>query len=312
MRRSGLLAALTAVLVVLAVPASASAEVADSPCKPSPDGSYQWQAAISRNFGPWWDRDGIHNPQGGAGGAAQRALGAQFTGFGFDNSHYGWLVVYAPGALDGAAARAAIRAEMAVELTPDAIAFMDSTLRMIETKYSAADLAAVQAQIPAIIAETGWNLGGGIGCTTTGEWGLEITRYAVKQTPEVVAETEAKFAQFGDKVTLRYCDCVITPIAGAVPAPAPAPGAQPAPKPTAAPRVSDYVTRPTTRRCIKGPTLTVKAKRDAKSVRLTAGKRHAAGKRPRLKLKQRATRVTITVTLKDGRTASQTMTFRRC
>jgi hypothetical protein len=194
-----------------------------------------------------------------------------------------------------------------VELTPDAVAFMDSKLRLVATKYSAAELQAVQAQVPAIAAETGWNLGASIGCTPTGDWGLEVTRYAVKETPEVVAETEAKFAQFGDKVHLSYCDCV--PQAGAAPAELPAATAPP--KPVAI-RVGDYVTRPTTSRCIRGGTLTVKAKAGSKSVRLRAGKRHASGKRARLALKQRSTRVTVTVTLKDGRKASQTLTFRRC
>jgi hypothetical protein len=58
--------------------------------------------------------------------------------------------------------------------------------------------------------------------------------------------------------------------------------------------------------------LTVKTKAGAKSVRLSAGKRHASGKTARLRLKQRLTRVTFTVTLKDGRTTSQRLTFRRC
>ena len=203
---------------------------------------------------------------------------------------------------------------MATELSPDAVAFMDSKLRLVATKYSLADVEAVQSEIPAIAAETGWNLGYGIGCTVTGEWGLEVTRYAVQATPEVVAETEARFAQFGDKIALRYCDCVIA--TAALPAPAPAPATVVAPPPStdrlAAPRVGAYVTRPTTGRCVRGGVLTVKTKAGAKSVRLSAGKRHASGKTARLRLKQRSTRVTFTVTLKDGRTTSQRLTFRRC
>jgi hypothetical protein len=310
MRRLGLLAALTACLVL---PATASAQDGDPPCGHSPDGSYQWQAAFSRNFGPWTDNAGVHNPRGGAGGAAERALGAQFSAFGMDNAHYGWFVVYSAGPLDEAAARAAIHAEMGAELTPDAITFMDSKLRLVPAKYSAAELEAVQAQIPAVVAGTGWNVGTMIGCTPSGDWGLSVTRYAVKQTPEVVAETEAKFAPFGDKISLSYCDCVVGPAEAAVPrlSPQPAPGSTLAPQ-VAAIRVSDYVTRPTTSRCIKGRTLTVKAKGDAKSVRLSGGKRHASGKTARLALKQRSTRVTVTVTLEDGRTVSQTLMFRRC
>jgi hypothetical protein len=311
MRRLGLLAALTAVLVL---PATAAARTADPVCQGSPDGSYQWQAAISKNFGPWWDRDGVHNAQGGAGGAASRALGGQFTGFGMDNGHYGWFVVYAPGPLDEAAARAAIRAEMAVELTPDAVSFMDAKLRLVAGKYSAADLDAVLAQIPAIVAATGWNLGYGTGCTPSGDWGLSVTRYGVKQTPEIVAQTEARFAQFGDKVHLSYSESVLAPAVGTVPA---GPPATPSPTPPSAPeaesalRVGDYVKRPITSRCIRGGRLTVKATGGAK-VRLRAGKRHASGKTARLALRQRKTRVTVTVTLPDGRTASQTLTFRRC
>jgi hypothetical protein len=74
------------------------------------------------------------------------------------------------------------------------------------------------------------------------------------------------------------------------------------------------VSRPGTGRCLRGA-LTVTAKRGVKSVRLTAGKRHAAataGKKARLTLKQRSTRVTVTVTLPDGRSASQKLLYKRC
>jgi hypothetical protein len=186
---------------------------------------------------------------------------------------------------------------------------MDAKLRLIAGAYSEADLLPVQAQVPAIATETGWKLDAGIGCTPTGDWGLTVTRYGVASTPEVLAETEARFAPFGDRVHLRYCECVITPAALTLPAPQPAPSPAPQPAPI---RVGDYVKRPVTSRCIHGRTLSVSVKAGAKSVRLRAGKRHASGKRARLALKQRTTRVTVTVTLRDGRTASQTLTFRRC
>jgi hypothetical protein len=239
MRRLVLAAALAAVLVL---PGIASAQDPARVCQASPDGSYQWQALLAPYFGTYWDRNGVHNPQGGASGAAKRALGAaQYSGVGYDNGYHGWVVIYATGALDETAARVAIRAEMATELSPDAVAFMDSKLRLVATKYSVADLEAVQSQIPATAADTGWNLGYGIGCTQTGAWGLELTRYAVKETPEVVAETEARFAQFGDKITLRYCDCVIAP--AVLTAPAPATVVAPPPstdRVVAPPRVGQY------------------------------------------------------------------------
>ena len=59
--------------------------------------------------------------------------------------------------------------------------------------------------------------------------------------------------------------------------------------------------RRTTRRCARS--------RSAAGNRSVTAKR---GKRARLALKSRATRVTLTVSLRDGRTATQTFTYRRC
>ena len=58
-----------------------------------------------------------------------------------------------------------------------------------------------------------------------------------------------------------------------------------------------------------------KASNELRSVTLAAGKRQVtatAGKRARLRLKSRTTKVTVTVTLSDGRTATKTVTYRRC
>lgn len=134
-----------------------------------------------------------------------------------------------------------------------------------------------------------------------------------QDTPDVRAQVEPLVAPYGDKVRLRF----------GVPRPEPAktlegsyvpPLAAPAPaKP--APRLRDHVSLPATARCVRGGTLTIKPGQDVRRLCLAAGSRKVVagnGKAAKLKLKARRTKVAVTVTLEDGRTAAQTFTYRRC
>ncbi|HEY6890182.1 MAG TPA: hypothetical protein VI300_20430, partial [Solirubrobacter sp.] len=225
---------------------------------------------------------------------------------------------FAPGPLDAAAARAAIVRELAADFTPEQIASLQPQLNVIADKYSEAELNAAWEQIKLIVTGSGFDMTSMFGCFDAEAWRITVTRGLVPElTPEIKAETEALFAQFGDKVVIRYVPHTTAAIPVGDPGLAPAPGTVVAGPPFVdrrALRMRDFVSRPGTGRCLRGA-LAVKAKRGVKSVRLTAGKRHAtaaAGERARLALKQRSTRVTVTVTLQDGRSASQKLVYRRC
>jgi hypothetical protein len=299
-----------------AVPSTAAAQA--EPICPLAAGPYEYQAGLSLYAGTYWTSDGAHNPNGGVQGAARRALGAQYTGFWFDTARQGLSVAFAPGPLDAAAARAAIVRELAADFTPDQIAFVEPKLNVLQDAYSEAELNAAWEQVKPIVAGSGLDMTSAFGCFDSGTWRITVTRGLVPAvTPEIEAETEALFAPFGDKVVIRYAPftTVATPVADS--APAPPPGIVVARPPfidRPALRLRDFVSRPATGHCLRGA-LTVRAKRGVKSVRLTAGKRHAtatAGKKARLALRQRSTRVTITVTLPDGRSASQKLVYKRC
>jgi hypothetical protein len=87
---------LAGVVAGLVVPSSAAAQA--EPSCPPPNGpqSYDYQAALSPYLTTWSDSAGTHNPNGGAGGAARRAVGVQFTGFWADTARQGWSVAFAP------------------------------------------------------------------------------------------------------------------------------------------------------------------------------------------------------------------------
>ena len=119
-------------------------------------------------------------------------------------------------------------------------------------------------------------------------------------------------APFGDKVYVRYGDPVIVPTIGEV-----KPEDLARQNAVRAPRVGAYATLPKAGKCVPGRTIGVRAKatEELRSVMLAAGKRRvtaASGKRARLRLTSRATKVQVTVTLSDGRTATKTVTYRRC
>jgi hypothetical protein len=171
--------------------------------------------------------------------------------------------------------------------------------------YNEADLRSAADQITTLALQKGWNVAVGVGCAKAGFWRVELTRFALQDSPELRAETEALIAPFGDKVSLSYCPCVIT--GGSVPTQA----LPPSPSTPAAPGrpldVRDFYSK----RCRRG-VLRLTAKNGSKSLRLSAGKRHAAGKRVRLRLNRRFTRVKVTVIRKDGGTFAQRVPFKRC
>jgi hypothetical protein len=108
------------------------------------------------------------------------------------------------------AAPAAILTELADEFTPDQVAWLDSKLNVLQDTYSEAELDAVSQQILPLTQPKGGNVSNGIGCFQAGSWRVDVTRFGVERTPDVIAETEALLAPFGDKVTLNIplaCRC---------------------------------------------------------------------------------------------------------
>ncbi|MDA0164158.1 hypothetical protein OM076_28045 [Solirubrobacter ginsenosidimutans] len=311
MRRALIFAGLVAGLIA---PSTAAAQA--QPICPLADGPYEYQAGLSLYAGTWWTGQEAHNPAGGVTGAAKRALGAQYTGFWFDTARQGLSVAFAPGPLDATTARAAIVRELAADFTPDQIAFVEPKLNLLQDEFSEAELNAAWQQVGATIVASGLDMTSSVGCFGSGAWRVIVTRGLVPEaTPEIRAETEALFASLGDKVFIEYQPGTTVVTALAAPAPTtPAPVAQSPFVNLPAVRVRDFVSRPATGRCLRGA-LTVTAKRGVTSVRVTAGKRHAtatAGRKARLALKQRSTHVTVTVTLPDGRSASQKLIYKRC
>ena len=123
-------------------------------------------------------------------------------------------------------------------------------------------------------------------------------------------------APFGDKVVVVYGTNYGQMIPFRAPRRGPVPPiARRADRPVSRPplRFGDHVSLPRASRCIKGKTLGVKAHNAAVTIR--AGTRTATaqpGRRVALRLKQRKTKVHVTVTHADGRTATQAFTYRRC
>ena len=236
-------------------------------------------------------------PRGGeADDAARSVLGGQFTGSWADTPRQGWSVAFAPGPHDAARARAAIHDYLAAHLSPDDVAYLDSTLNLFPVAYSEAELKAVHAELtpymPGLISRLG------IVCSDSFRVEVGIVD---PETPELRARVEQLLAPYGDKV--RVTDRVGYAIADM--------GSAPAPPSRPAIRIGDYVSLPRSSRCVHGKRLGVKASNA--TVTLSAGARRAIakpGKRAALRLTQRRTKVTVK--LSDGRSAAQTLTYRRC
>jgi hypothetical protein len=285
----------------LALPSTASAQ--SSPlCPLDGGGSYAYQAALLPLIG------GGSAPGGAGVASARAALGAQYGGAFYDTPRQGWSVALAPGALDITAARAAIVQALGAHFAPADAAFIEQHLNVLPTPYSEADLQAVQAQITSLVGPLINSVG--IGCHETD--GFRVRVGVTGDTPDVVAHVSGLMAPFGDKVYVRYGDPVIVAGVGEV-----TPEDLARENALRAPRVGAYATLPKAGKCVRGRTIGVRAKasKELRSVTLAAGKRHVsatAGKRARLRLTSRATKVTVTVTLSDGRTATKTVTYRRC
>jgi hypothetical protein len=235
--------------------------------------------------------------------AAIAALGTQYVGFWWDARHQGWAVALSPGALDVETGKAAILAELTARFPPDAAALLSSTLAVHPTRYSGTELVAAHEHVIAMaVAQPDFVTGHGISCHDSDAYRV-LVWIGPEATPEVVARATALFGGLGDIVRLEYGRPVV-PLAGTVPA---VPAIDPA----------RFATMPKAARCVRGKAIGVRAADDAalRSVTLRAGKRSVTakrGQRAQLALKSRATRVTLTVSLRDGRTATQTFTYRRC
>jgi hypothetical protein len=239
---------------------------------------------------------------------ARATLGAQYGGLFFDTPRQGWTVALAPGALDLSAARAALVQALGTHFAAADVALLEQHLNVLPTPYSEADLLAVQAQIASLVGPLINSTG--ISCNETD--GFRVRVGVTGDTPDVVAHVSGLMAPFGDKVYVRYGDPVIVPAIGEV-----KPEDLARQNALRAPRVGAYATLPKAGKCVRGREIGVRAKasKELRSVTLAAGKRHVtatAGKRARLRLTSRATKVQVTVTLSDGRTATKTVTYRRC
>ena len=296
--------ALVAVAVVGAVAVLPSPAAAQSGplCPLDGGGSYAYQAALLPLIG------GGSAPGGAGVAAARAALGAQYGGAFYDTPRQGWSVALAPGALDLTAARAAVVQALGAHFAPADAAFIEQQLNVLPTPYSEADLQAVQAQITPLVGPLISSVG--IGCHETD--GFRVRVGVTGSTPDVVAHVSGLMAPFGDKVYVRYGDPVAVPVPGVVD-----PEDLARQNAVRAPRVGAYATLPKAGKCVRGRAIGVRAKatEELRSVTLAAGKRRvtaASGKRARLRLTSRATKVQVTVTLSDGRTAAKTVTYRRC
>lgn len=247
---------------------------------------------------------------GQAGDAARTVLGAQYVMLWADTQRQGWAVAFSPGTHDATTARVAIDAYLASRVSAADKDYLMGALTLLPTPYSLAELTAVQDALYPLGAIPAFASGGGITCQHSDGVRVEVG-IADPETPELRAQAEAWVAPYGDKVRLRFGVGRAVPAIGSTPIPT-------APLETAKPalRLRDHVALPATTRCVRGGTLTVKAAgQQVRKLRLAAGARAAFGKpgKPaKLKLKARRTKVAVTVTLKDGRTATQTVTYRRC
>lgn len=288
-------------------------------CAFNTGGSTAYQAVLSLLVSP----PTLHpqnvplHPGGGASGAVEQALGAQRAILWLDTPRQGWTVAVAPGLLDLPAARAAILTALGERFSAEQVTYLDERLTLLPTPYSWAELTAVERQVPGLLPP-GLLSSMGISCDASDAVRLEIM-IGPAGTPDVVAQVQAALGRFGDMVYVSYDHGFPTHPVGQVPAPplAPAPAPAPARIPAAAPRIAEYVTVPRTGRCVRGRAVgvSVKKRADVRSVTLAAGKRRVtarSGKRARLALKQRSTRVTVTVKLRDGRAATKTLTYTRC
>ena len=237
--------------------------------------------------------------------AAIAALGAQYVGFWWDARTRAGPSRSAPGALDVETGKAAIQAELAARFAPEAAALLSSTLAVYPTLYSGAEL---------VEAAHRRRCDRGEPARRDRRPRHRLPRHGrlrvmadspLRRHPENVARVQALIGQYGDKVrrhVRRSGSC-------------PWPASPRRPRPSNARPVRDAAeggtaacaarrsasARRTTRRCAR-----------SRSRPASAASPPSAGKRARLALKSRSTRVHAHRELRDGRTATQTFTYRRC
>lgn len=311
--------ALTGLLIAgaafAAVPTAAHAQGATL-CDFRSSGDHSYQLRLGPFLSPVASAAVPGTPQTVSGGeadaAARSVLGDQFVMLWADTHRQGWSVAFTPGTHDATTARAAIDAYLASRVSAADKDYLMSALTLLPTPYGKLELdAIVNALVPAVLDQSGILSGVGVSCEGTR---VHVAVSVIPQeTPEVRARVEALVGGYGDKVSVRYGvprpEPAIAPIGTAPPLP---PGIAETAKPSV--RLRDHVSLPATARCVRGR-LTVKPGKDVRKLRLAAGSRKAFGKpgKPaRLTLKARRTKVAVTVTLKDGGTATQTLTYRRC
>jgi hypothetical protein len=310
-------AVLMVIAAVAVVPGAARAD--EQPlCTLAGDASYQSQLMPYLGSLP-----GVGTPaRAGIIDAARSVLGSQYASSFMDNANQKFGVAFAPRPLDATAAAQGIHDYLAAIYTPADMTYLDTVIRLQAGPYSEADLNATRAAVVSVLEQNpGLFSGTGISCFASDAFRVEVGVNGA-ETPELRARVDALLAPFGDRVRARYgaLHGVAMPLPGvAVQIATGAPTTTTPPNdttPAKALRVRDYVTLARTSRCVQGRRLTVKAAKTVKSIAVTAaGTRKLtlkAGKRGVLRLAKRTNKVTITVTLKDGRTATQTLRYRRC
>lgn len=291
--------------------APTAARAADTPMCVVPSGAFD--ASYQERLGPlitegmWVGGD--PTPRIGPGWqAATTVLGGQFVMHRLDPGRQGWAVAFSPGQYDASTGRAAIAAYLAEHASAADAAYLLDTLLLQPTPYSKADLDAVFAQVGEIMrTNAGLFSSAGVGCLLSDGVRVEVS-VGTPDTPERRAQAEALLAPFGDKVRVVHGVSWAQAAVGQVPGIAEQSG--PGQRPTL--KVRDYVTLPRTSRCARTVGAKARSGADVKRVRLAIGKRVSAGKHPRLKLKSKRSKVTVTVTLRDGTTAIENLTYRRC
>jgi hypothetical protein len=285
--------ALTGLLVLGAVVAFPAAARANATFCPSSQSGVFTEERLSGLLKPGED-------------ALKEALGTQFVLVWVEGARQGWGAAYSPGALDEATARAAFRERIAARVSADDAQYLDSRLVFGATPYSLAELTA--AQDDAVARFAGVPLVAGIECRDSDALRVHV-RVGTTETPELRAHADALVAAHGDRVRVEIDPRLAVPadIGTGVPlSQQSAPGQRPTLK------VRDYVSLPRSSRCARTVGAKVRPGADVKRVRLAIGKRVSAGMSPRLKLKSRRSKVTVTVTLRDGGVAVDRFTYRRC
>ncbi|MDA0173167.1 hypothetical protein OJ998_28960 [Solirubrobacter taibaiensis] len=293
--------------VLAAVPASARAQ--EPMCKlgaPDMNATIAFQAKLGPYITQVFTRAGASG--GEAGVAVREVLGGQFVMLWLDNWRQGWSVAFSPGAQDATSARSAVRGALAARLDPAAVDYLDSTLQLVPTPYSDAELQSVMAQVFPLLTANGITAGGSISCGESDAVRVELDVIG-PDTPELRAQVEALLAPFGDKVRATYGHSPALPAIAAPPLNTPRQEQRPTPK------VREYVTLPRTSRCARTVAAKPRAGLGVERVRLQIGKRSVSargGKAARLPLKSKRSQVTVTVFVKDSVPVTEKLTYRRC